>query len=581
MTPTRTVTSGDIELAVYTWGEPAPGKPNLVLVHGYPDAASVWEKTATILAEKYFVIAYDVRGAGRSSVPDHTQAYALEQLVNDLATVVDATSPDQPVHLVCHDWGSIQSWEAVTTERMAGRIASYTSISGPSIDHAAYWIMNRLRSGSPKEMAKVARQLSHSWYIGAFQLPVLGESLWKLGLDKLWPTVLKRAEGIEAEGTDTQTKDGTTGINLYRANFVQRLLKPQERRTEIPVQLIVPKRDRFMVQEIWDDLPNWVPNLWRREIDAGHWVQISHPEQIAGMASEFVDFIAGGQETAALRRARLHGARKPMTGKLVVVTGAGGGIGRETLLAFAEQGAAVVAADINLEAAERSAELARLLDAEAFVRQVDVGSTEQMEALAKWVETELGAPDVVVNNAGIGLSGKMLDTTVADWDRLLRVNLWSVILGSKLFAQQMIAAGKQGHIVNVASAAAFTPTRALPAYATTKAAVLMLTDCLRAELADQRIRVTSVCPGLIDTGITQASRFVGVSEEEQARQRAKAKKLYARRKLKPSAVAAAILDAVRTGKSEVLVGTEAHATRFLSRFLPGLSHRLARVDVTK
>lgn len=581
MTPNQTVQSGELSLAVYTWGERAPGRPNVVLVHGYPDAASVWDKTAPLLADRYFVVAYDVRGAGRSDVPDHTKAYALDHLVDDLAAVIEATCGDEPVHLICHDWGSIQSWEAVTTERIGGRIASYTSISGPSIDHAAYWIINRLRSGSPAEMAKVARQLSHSWYIGAFQLPVLGESLWKLGLDKLWPTVLRRVEGIEAEATDTQTKDGTTGINLYRANFVQRLLKPRERRTETPVQLIVPRRDRFMVQEIWDDLPDWVPNLWRREIDAGHWVQISHPAQIARMASEFIDFVVSGDETAALRRSRQRGPRKPMTGKLVVVTGAGAGIGRETLLAFADEGAAVVAADINRESAERSAELARLLDTEAFVYPLDVGDTAQMEAFAQWVERELGAPDVVVNNAGIGLSGKMLDTSVADWDKLLKVNLWSVILGSKLFAQQMIAAGKAGHIVNVASAAAFTPTRALPAYATTKAAVLMLTDCLRAELADQRIRVTSVCPGLIDTAITRNSRFVGVSDDEQERQRSRAAKLYARRNLKPSAVARGILAAVKTGKTEVLVGAEAHATRFLSRFLPSLSHRLARVDVSK
>ena len=581
MTPNRFVTSGDIELAVYTWGMPEAGKPNVMLVHGYPDAASVWERTAELLAERYFVVAYDVRGAGRSSVPDHTRAFDLEHLVNDLSAVTEVMSPDAPIHLVCHDWGSIQSWEAVTTERMAGRIASYTSISGPSIDHAGYWIAQRLRSGSPADLALIARQLSHSWYIGAFQLPALGSSLWKLGLDKLWPTILDKVEGIQAEASPTQTKDGANGVNLYRANFAKRLLRPQERRTDTPVQLIVPTRDRFMVKEIWDDLPNWVPNLWRREIDAGHWVQVSHQQQIAAMAGEFIEMVAHGSHTAALRRARVHGERKAMTGKLVVVTGAGGGIGRETLLAFADQGAAVVAADINLEAAERTAELARLLDVEAYVRQVDVGSTDQMEAFARWVESELGAPDVVVNNAGIGLSGKMLDTTVADWDRLLRVNLWSVILGSKLFAQQMIAAGKAGHIVNVASAAAFTPTRALPAYATTKAAVLMLTDCLRAELSDQRIRVTSVCPGLIDTGITRASRFVGVSDEEQERQRSKAKKLYARRNLKPTAVASAILDAVQTGKSEVLVGAEAHATRFLSRFLPALSHRLARVDVSK
>ena len=239
----------------------------------------------------------------------------------------------------------------------------------------------------------------------------------------------------------------------------------------------------------------------------------------------------------------------------------------------------MVAVDIDPVAAERSAELARALDADAWVRQVDVGSVEQMEALATWVLTELGAPDVVVNNAGIGLSGKMLDTSVADWDRLLRVNLWSVILGSKLFAQQMLDAGKAGHIVNVASAAAFSPTKALPAYATTKAAVHMLSDCLRAELADQRIHVVSVCPGIVNTGITSASRFVGVSDDKQEQLRARAKKMYARRNLKPSAVADAILDAVKKNKPEALVGAEAHAFRFLSRYVPSLSRRLARLDM--
>ena len=194
-----------------------------MLVHGYPDAASVWEKTAQILAQRYYVIAYDVRGAGRSDAPDHTRAFGLEHLVEDLAQVVDATSPDAPVHLVCHDWGSIQSWEAVTTERMAGRIASYTSISGPSIDHAAYWMMSRLRSGSAREMAAVARQLSHSWYIGAFQLPLFGPAIWKLGMDRLWPSLLSRLEGIDVQTSPTQTRDGSLGVNLYRANFSQRL----------------------------------------------------------------------------------------------------------------------------------------------------------------------------------------------------------------------------------------------------------------------------------------------------------------------------------------------------------------------
>ena len=581
MTPDKTVKSGDVELAVYSWGKPGKNKPVVVLVHGYPDAASVWKATAELLAKKYYVVAYDVRGAGRSTRPDHTAAYDLEHLVNDLAAVVDEVSPEKPVHLVGHDWGSIQSWEAVTTERLQGRIASYITISGPSLDHAGYWLMQRLKSGSPEKLAQLARQAAHSWYIGVFHLPMLAPSMWKLGLDKLWPTVLEKFEGVKAEASDSQAEDGSKGVNLYRANVANRVFKPQVRRTEIPVQLIFPRRDHFMVPEIWDDLPQWAPNLWRRDADAGHWIQVSHPELVADWASEFIDFVHNGKESPALLRARVRADRsgKKHSGKLVIVTGAGSGFGRETALLFAEQGADVVAVDINLAAAERSAELARLLGAQAWAKQVDVGSVEQMEALAGWVEKELGAPDVVVNNAGIAVSGSFLDTSVGDWERVLRVNLWGVIHGSRLFGKQMVAAGKRGHIVNVASAAAFAPSRALAAYATTKAAVKMLSDCIRGELAEKNIRVSTICPGFSATGITQSAQFVGLSEEEQARRRDKVTSLYKRRNLKPETIAKAILDAVENDTPEVPVGAEAHGMRLISRFLPSLARRMARIDL--
>jgi NAD(P)-dependent dehydrogenase (short-subunit alcohol dehydrogenase family)/pimeloyl-ACP methyl ester carboxylesterase len=561
MTPEQIVQSGDIELAVYAWGKPGKNKPTVVLVHGYPDAASVWQATATQLAERFHVVAYDVRGAGRSSKPDHTAAYSLEHLVNDLAAVVDAVSPDKPVHLVCHDWGSIQCWEAVTTDQMKGRIASYTSISGPSLDHAGYWIMQRLKSGSPEKLAQVARQAMHSWYIGVFHLPALAPAMWKLGADKLWPMFLEKMDGVKPEASKTQSSDGVHGVNLYRANVLDRVLKPNVRRTEIPVQLIVPKRDNFMVQEIWDDLPQWVPQLWRREAN--------------------VDFVESGVEPAALQRARVREGRsgKPHSGKLVVITGAGSGFGRETALLFAEQGADVIAVDINLEAAERSAELVRLLGAQVWARQVDVGSVDQMEALAAWVATEFGAPDVVVNNAGIGVAGSFFDTSMSDWEKVLRVNLWGVIYGSRLFGQQMIAAGKRGHIVNVASMGGFTPSKFMSAYNTSKAAVMMLSDCIRAELADKKINVSTICPGLSITNITQTTRFVGVSAEEQAKRQQKATKLYQRRNLKPQVIAQAILDAVEHNRAEVPVGAEAHGSRLISRFFPALSRRLARLNV--
>ncbi len=143
----------------------------------------------------------------------------------------------------------------------------------------------------------------------------------------------------------------------------------------------------------------------------------------------------------------------------------------------------------------------------------------------------------------------------------------------------MVAAGRRGHIVNVASAAAFAPSRGLPAYATTKAAVKMLSDCIRGELADKNIRVSTICPGFSATGITQSTRFVGTSEEEQARRRSRTTRLYQRRNLKPEAIARAILDAVENDRAEVPVGAEAHGLRLISRFLPALSRRIARLDI--
>ena len=133
---------------------------------------------------------------------------------------------------------------------------------------------------------------------------------------------------------------------------------------------------------------------------------------------------------------------------------------------------------------------------------------------------------------------------------------------------------------NAISAAAWTPSRAYPAYATSKSAVLMLSDCLQAELTDEDIGVTAVCPGVIDTGITLATHFVGVDEEEQTRRRKAVKGIYQKRAYTPDRVAAAIVDAVRSNKPLAVVSPEAHGLRMLSRFAPGILRRMARMDMT-
>jgi NAD(P)-dependent dehydrogenase (short-subunit alcohol dehydrogenase family) len=264
-------------------------------------------------------------------------------------------------------------------------------------------------------------------------------------------------------------------------------------------------------------------------------------------------------------------------GRLVVVTGAGSGIGRATALAFAREGASVICADIDAATAESTAEHARAAGANAHSAQVDVSDAAAMERFANEVEREHGAPDIVVNNAGIGLAGDFLDTGTEDWERVLGVNLWGVIHGSRLFGAQMARRGKGGHLVNIASAAAFMPSRQLPAYSTTKAGVLMLSECLRLELREAGIGVTAICPGLIDTNITRTARHVGLSPEEERERREAAARIYGRRNFGPDKVAEQILRAVRRNAAVAPVSPEARFVRTLGRVSPAALRALARV----
>ncbi|MFL9946554.1 SDR family oxidoreductase [Paraburkholderia agricolaris] len=572
-----TVRSGDVTLAASAWGDPA--RPTVILVHGYPDTSEVWNALASLLAQDFHVVAYDVRGAGQSTAPTRTKAYRLGKLTDDFVAVIDAVSPDRPVHLVAHDWGSIQGWEFVTEERLRGRIASYTSCSGPCLDHVAYWMRARLLRPTPRSIGKVLGQLVRSWYVLLFHLPVLPGLTWRLWLGRAWPRVLRRVEKTEVTPRPTQTRDGMRGVSLYRANFIRCLFMPRKRYAHAPVQVIVPTLDKYVSPALSEDLSRWVPKYWRRELSARHWVPLTHPEPMARMVRELVEHIEGGDEPQTLQRARMDSARQALSGKLAVVTGAGSGIGRCIALEFAKQGAAVVAVDIDTAAAERTATLVRLLGNHAYARKTDVGSAAQMEALADWVGTELGGADIVVNNAGIGMAGGVLDTSAQDWERILHVNLWGVIHGSRLFARQMVKRGNGGHIVNTASAAAFAPSRDLPAYATTKAAVLMLSECMRGELASEGIGVSAICPGFAETGIMAATQYVGASPQDQDRMRQKATRLYQLRGLKPEAVAKAALSAVLRNRPVVAIGIEAHSMRFISRYLPGLGRVIARINM--
>ena len=272
----------------------------------------------------------------------------------------------------------------------------------------------------------------------------------------------------------------------------------------------------------------------------------------------------------------MSNADKPFHNDLVVVTGAGNGIGRATALAFAANGARLVAADINLAAATSVCELIRGRGGEAHAHQVDVADAAGMERFAGWVRAELGVPNVVVNNAGIAIIGPFLAHTEEDWQRIVGVNLLGVVRGCRLFGAQMAERGQGGHLVNIASAAAYAPEASLPAYSATKAAVLMLSECLRAELAQAGIGVTAICPGFTSTSIARSARLVGVPEAEEERVRERLAKALRRRRFPPHKVARAVLLAVLRDRPVVPVNAEAKITYALSLAAPRTLRALAR-----
>ncbi|MFF8096541.1 SDR family oxidoreductase [Streptomyces sp. NPDC016675] len=573
----RWVHTGGVELCVAELGDPL--RPTVVLVHGYPDSKEVWSEVAVRLADRFHVVLYDVRGHGRSTAPSPLRGgFTLEKLTDDFLAVADAVSPGRPVHLVGHDWGSVQSWEFVTVRRTEGRVASFTSMSGPSLDHFGHWIGKRLRRPTPRRIGQVLGQGAKSWYVYLLHTPVLPELAWRGPLGKRWPGILRRVEKVPGGDYPTSSlpTDAAHGAWLYRDNVRPRLRRPRDDAyAHAPVQLITPLDDAFLSERLYDGLELWAPRLTRRTLPAKHWVPRTRPDRLADWITEFVDAVDAGRPATTADGP--HADR--FAGQLVLVTGAGSGIGRATALAFAEAGARVVAVDRDPESAARTAELARLIGATAaWAETTDVSDEQAMEKLADKVAADHGVVDVLVNNAGIGLSGSFFDTTPEDWKKVLDVNLWGVIHGCRLFGRQMAERGEGGHIVNIASAAAYQPSRALPAYSTSKAAVLMLSECLRAELAGQGIGVTAICPGLVNTGITSTARFAGVDADEERRLQRRTARLYRLRNYPPEKVADAVLDAIVRDRAVVPVTPEARGAHLVSRFLPGALRRLARVQ---
>lgn len=190
-----------------------------------------------------------------------------------------------------------------------------------------------------------------------------------------------------------------------------------------------------------------------------------------------------------------------------VITGAGSGIGRSFAYEVARRGGAVICADISLEGAEETASMLRAIGSRATAYQCDVSQAAQVKELSAQSAELLGQPaNLIINNAGVGLGGRIDETSLEDWAWCMGINLWGVIHGCHYFAPLLKAQG-HGGIINVASAAGFSAAPEMAAYNVTKAGVVALSETLAAELRGDGIRVNVLCPTFVPTNIINNGRL--------------------------------------------------------------------------
>ena len=266
-------------------------------------------------------------------------------------------------------------------------------------------------------------------------------------------------------------------------------------------------------------------------------------------------------------------------GKVAVVTGAGSGIGRHLALELARRGARLALSDVDELGLGGTADRAKALCAEVHAARLDVSDRAAVETYAAEVAGHHGVVHQVYNNAGVAGGSTVLDSSWADYDRILSVNLFGVIHDTKAFLPHLIACG-DGHVVNVSSLNGIMGQARSTAYCASKFGVRGFTESLRSEMlaAGHPVRVSVVHPGGVRTNIATAAfeharaQGVELTPADEARRRVYEEKLL---KLPPEQAARIVVDGVEANRPRILVGTDAKAVDLLVRLVPRLYPVLA------
>ncbi|MBK6697563.1 MAG: SDR family NAD(P)-dependent oxidoreductase [Myxococcales bacterium] len=247
-----------------------------------------------------------------------------------------------------------------------------------------------------------------------------------------------------------------------------------------------------------------------------------------------------------------------------VITGAASGLGRAFALELARPGAALILGDVDLTGAEATADKARAAGARVTALRCDVSRVDDVRALATASDALGQGEELVINCAGVAVSGEVGVVPLEDWRHIVEINLMGVVHGCHVFAPRMRTA-RSGHILNVASLAGLLGTPGMAPYNATKFAVVGLSEALLQELAPHGVGVTVLCPSFFPTNIVEAARRHGGGDEVNV-----ARALMAESKLDAAGVARAALDACRKGRFYSVPMADAKAAWAAKRASPEL-----------
>lgn len=255
-----------------------------------------------------------------------------------------------------------------------------------------------------------------------------------------------------------------------------------------------------------------------------------------------------------------------------IVTGAASGIGRGLVEELAKRGCEIVLADLQMESAEEIASDINAAGGRATAAEVDVVSFSELEKLVTETVNRTGRLDYMFNNAGIAINGNVSHYSIEDWSQILEVNLHGVINGVQAAYQVMISQGF-GHIVNTASFAGLVPTPGNVAYASTKHAIVGLSNSLRAEAAMMGVRVSVLCPSFVRTAILEDGGKFGRSLLDLSPdQKRRLLEYYEKFKpMPPNAFAAKALDLIAKNKAIVVFPSRWKIIWFFCRMFPSRS----------